>query len=412
MDKRKLCFFRVLLLCLFLSIHSFSQAALSFANVKQSRGDSIRMRFVQPIKTRFEIQGNYGSRNSLLVLTSRGKSPAVINYANQNPTQIGVVISFFNLSLPVSFSPSFLSNGFGLRNFSFSPSSYGKWLWWNADFNYSKGYGISSFKDLSQAYLLRETDFKTIRNDLRSWSLSTSLTLVPNSNRYSSAAVFSFTSRQLHSAGSLLMGVNTHFGAVSSDSSLIPVDARGAFSAEQDFVKSRTVSVGLAFGYTYTLVLGKDLFANITLLPSLATSVGTTTDESGKELRHVKVLTPSNTFGYAAFGHNGQRCYWGASLRGHTYKESPRGANLLMSYVTPSVFVGFRVVKWNRSVVPPKLKNSAPSKFKRGQAVSWWSGGTKHSGVVVEIYRKGFYKVRETATKEEVVWEEKDLMLE
>ena len=121
MYKRIVFVFRVPVVILLLSLAlNEAHASLSMSNVKQSRGDSIRTRYVQPMKTRFELQGNYGSRNSLLVLTSRGKSPAVINYANQNPTQIGVVISFFNLSLPLSFSPSFLSNGFGLRNLSFS----------------------------------------------------------------------------------------------------------------------------------------------------------------------------------------------------------------------------------------------------------------------------------------------------
>ena len=407
-------FLRLLFVVLLMKALCFSfspaRAAVTAASIKESRGDSIRKRFVEPMKTRFEIQANYGSRNSLLVITSRGNAPAFISYANQNPTQIGVVVSFLNLSIPVSFSPSFLSNGLGLRNISFSPSTYGKWLWWNADFNYSKGYGISGFKDLSKAYLLRSTDLQALRNDIRSYALSSSLTFVPNGNRFSSAAVVSFTSRQLHSSGSLRMGLNYHFSSVLADSSLLPNNLAGAFAAEQAFVNSRSASVGIALGYTYTYVVAKNIFANITLLPSLATGIGRTIDVAEKKEKHYQFLSPSNTFGYVALGHNGQRSYWGVSLNMHTYRENPAGANLFMNFVTPTVFAGFRVVKWSRSVPPPKLKRSLSSAFVRGQKVSWWAGGSKHNGVVIEVYKKGFYKVKENDTKEEIVWEEKDLL--
>jgi len=85
-------------------------------------------------------------------------------------------------------------------------------------------------------------------------------------NRFSFGAPFSYTTRQQKSAGSFLfyLGVN-HFD-IRSTSSVIPNAVSQSYGAFSDLKYFKGLSFSLGAGWSYTLVLAKVLYANITLI--------------------------------------------------------------------------------------------------------------------------------------------------
>lgn len=85
-------------------------------------------------------------------------------------------------------------------------------------------------------------------------------------NRFSFGAPYSYTTRQQKSAGSFLfyLGVN-HFD-IRSSSSVIPNAVSQSYGAFSDLKYFKGLSLSLGAGWSYTLVIAKVFFANITLI--------------------------------------------------------------------------------------------------------------------------------------------------
>jgi len=85
-------------------------------------------------------------------------------------------------------------------------------------------------------------------------------------NRFSFGAPYSYTTRQLKSAGSFLFFLGTNYFDIRSDSAVIPAQVSNSYGTFDDLNYFRGLSISPGVGWGYTLVIGKVLFTNLTLI--------------------------------------------------------------------------------------------------------------------------------------------------
>jgi hypothetical protein len=85
-------------------------------------------------------------------------------------------------------------------------------------------------------------------------------------NRFSFGAPYSYTTRQLKSAGSFLFYLGGNYFDIRSNNSVIPQQVSNSYGAFDDLKYFKGISLSAGAGWGYTLVIAKVLFANITLI--------------------------------------------------------------------------------------------------------------------------------------------------
>jgi len=127
--------------------------------------------------------------------------------------------------------------------------------------------------------------------------------------RFSYAAAYSNTQRQLKSAGTFLVAANVYGLVVKSDTGLIPYPSRPFYPESPDLIRVRSIGFSFKPGFSYNLVLFKRLFANVTFLwgPELQFRKFSDTDRGDKK---------SAAFGFSeaefrgSIGYNGKYLYF------------------------------------------------------------------------------------------------------
>ncbi len=141
--------------------------------------------------------------------------------------------------------------------------------------------------------------------DLESRLLGGSFQYILNNKRFSFRSSFLQTDWQKRSAGSLLLGLESYFGRITADSSLLPyrtdVDPSGHL-AKKDFFWQ----VGPTIGYAYTIVIKKHFFVTGSFAESFNYGRRVTAEEYGERATSKFVANPSyrimtgyNTSGWA-----------------------------------------------------------------------------------------------------------------
>jgi Domain of unknown function (DUF4421) len=176
---------------------------------------------------------------------------------------LGIGFTYENLTLNLTYRPSFLNNENGkgkTRYFDIQPHLYGRV--WAIDMfaHFYKGYyltprGLGS--NTANSFYLRP--------DMRLNVIGTSVARIMNPEKFSYRAAYVHDEWQKKPAGSILFGAQTFYGAVKADSSFIPLTAADN-SKQKGLDKIRFFEVGPGAGYTYTYVFNETFFANGSLM--------------------------------------------------------------------------------------------------------------------------------------------------
>lgn len=107
--------------------------------------------------------------------------------------------------------------------------------------------------------------------DMRFFSIGLTGYWILNRERFSIRSAFIQNERQLKSAGSFMVRTSISYFKLSSDNGIVPPDLASAYSIDNKFLISggEFYSLGLAPGYTYTLVLFKKAYINAAVFPGV-----------------------------------------------------------------------------------------------------------------------------------------------
>lgn len=148
--------------------------------------------------------------------------------------------------------------------------------------------------------------------DLETWALGAAAYWVINYKRFSVRAAFIQTERQKKSAGSFILRPNFQFSYLDTKGGLLPPDFMNDMSLDpnENIDHGNIFSLGIAPGYSYTLVFLKDFYLNGGLF-------------AGISWANIDAYTPGgkvnkNNFNFqfsprVAFGYNSSKWFIGAS---------------------------------------------------------------------------------------------------
>lgn len=142
-------------------------------------------------------------------------------------------------------------------------------LWLSSQYQFYRGFYLANPDVLEADWLTHHATYP-YRNDLKSQTINTQVQYLFNPLQISIPASLLQRERQQKSAGTWIVGAFLTYQYIRADSSFVLPNLLTDFPAISTFSHYRTVSLGIDGGYIQTFVLGKYLFANLTLRPGLS----------------------------------------------------------------------------------------------------------------------------------------------
>lgn len=138
-------------------------------------------------------------------------------------------------------------------------------------FRYTKGFRTHDKYVLSLDSLGKPALYDYIyRPDITNYNAGFNFLYVFNNKKFSSAAPYSFTQRQVKSAGSLLLGTYALLYGLTCDTVLFQDSLKNKFQPELQFNNASSYTWGISCGYSYTIVIGKYWYVNIATVPGIS----------------------------------------------------------------------------------------------------------------------------------------------
>jgi len=237
-----------------------------------------------------------------------------LRYSINTATNIGIGASYRFLSFEIMFRPKAFNNDNIL---------YGK------SQAFSLSFKANMKKFIIDAYLMQNKGFYTTdkynftgdttqlpdhvrRPDIVNYNIGFNFLYVFNHIKYSSAAPFSLTQKQLKSKGSWLLGAYSLLYSVTADSTIFPDTLAVNFKPEVQFKSAGSFTFGISGGYTHTFVIKKKWYLNFALVPGISVQgLRTQNGYTGTQYRSSDLgLSLHSRF---AFGVNKEKYFWGLS---------------------------------------------------------------------------------------------------
>ncbi|MBN1253126.1 MAG: DUF4421 family protein, partial [Bacteroidales bacterium] len=224
-------------------------------------------------------------------------------------TNIGFGFNYKWLGLGASFSMPFMNKDdekYGeTSRFDTQLNIFSKWFGVDAHLQYYKGFYLSNPDDFQEW----EEEYYPQINDIESMSLGISTYYFFNNRNFSYKAAFIRNQIQKKSAGAFILGGFYKLNIVVAPSGFVPVELNDTLKPYFDISAYSSGIIGVSIGYTYTLVLFKNFFANASLVPGLGVRVVKLWADNS-EYNLDPSLSSSVTI-RLAMGYEGKRFYWG-----------------------------------------------------------------------------------------------------
>lgn len=177
------------------------------------------------------------------------------------------------------------------------------------------------------------------RPDLVTSNLGMSFAYVFNHEKFSLRAPYLFSERQKVSKGSFLLSYVLSSFTLAADSSLIPISKWLEWGRGASVHEARFTSLGIAPGYSYTLVLNK-FFLNMTLVLGPAHYWVRYQDQARAALNDIRIDFYS--LGRVGIGYNGDRFFSGLSVTSQSRNVTYERTTFQNSISTLRLVAGFR----------------------------------------------------------------------
>ncbi len=178
--------------------------------------------------------------------------------------------------------------------------------------------------------------------DLVTVNLSLNGIYVFNYDQFSFKSVTTCTERQLTSAGSWIAGLKTSIYGISGDSTLVPELLSGYYPNASAISGVSSVSMGGAFGYTYTYIFKEFYYLNFTAMLGLNLQGVSIKDRYGVNINSESSIS-TNGLMRLGFGCNKDEVFYGAILNADSFLiKEPQGSKIDYSYGKFRIFYGRR----------------------------------------------------------------------
>ena len=199
-------------------------------------------------------------------------SGSKLEYEINNNVNLGLGLSFKYIGFEFQFNPHGLNKDDDIygksTQFALSTGGNSRRFIYDAYFRYNQGFHTTS------AYKIpNDTSGKTAyiyRPDIANYNGGFNVLYVCNNKRFSSSAAYSFTQRQLKSAGSWLLGGYALLYGIDADSVIFPDSLRKNFQPEVQFKSAFSATWGISVGYAYTFVFKKYWYVSAAEVPGLS----------------------------------------------------------------------------------------------------------------------------------------------
>lgn len=159
--------------------------------------------------------------------------------------------------------------------------------------------------------------------------------------RFSYAAAYSNSQRQLKSAGTFLLISNLYGLTMHSDTGFIPVPAKPFYGDHRNLNGFRSIGISLNPGFSYNLVLFKTIFANTTFSWGPELQFRKTKSMDGMEKNSVDLGMSALDF-RGSLGYNGKYFYFYWFVMGDVNAFDPDKINLVKSMIYQGGIIGYR----------------------------------------------------------------------
>jgi hypothetical protein len=245
---------------------------------------------------------------------------STLEYSINTNANLGLGLSFKGIGVDFQYNPPGLNNDdskYGKSTqYSLATSANGRRFIYDVYYRYNQGFHTTAaYKipgDTSGAYKY------FYRPDIKNTNVGGELIHVFNNKRFSSAAPYSLSQHQKKSAGSLLLGTYFSFYRINADSVIFPDSLRNNFKSEVQFKDAGSFMWGIACGYTYTFIFGKNWFVNIYTLPGLSIQQYYSTNAYNQQTK-TKVAVGASLQSRFSIGYNRKNYFIGISLMGNNY---------------------------------------------------------------------------------------------
>jgi hypothetical protein len=167
------------------------------------------------------------------------------------------------------------------------------------------------------------------------------LMFVNRKKRFSFMSAFSFTERQIKTAGSFFVLASVQFLEVVSKTSIIPVKSQpyyGHFYYDLNHIKS--FGYGIAPGYSFNWVLFKGLFFHLTAAVGPEFQVRELLTLNGTGYTQFKIGTVTDI--RIGFGFNGKHWFWMFNYLGDKYGLNHPTVKFAVGNISGAATIGFR----------------------------------------------------------------------
>ncbi|MGZ4118627.1 MAG: DUF4421 family protein [Bacteroidia bacterium] len=195
-----------------------------------------------------------------------------LEYEINNSLNMGLDFSFKSIGFGIEYNPPGINkddNIYGkTTQFALSTGGNTRRFIYDAYYRYNEGFHTSSAYKIPNDSAGRSAYI--YRHDIVNYNAGFNLLYIFNNKRFSSSAPYSFTQRQIKSAGSLLVGTYALLYGITADSVIFPDSLKKYFKPEVQFKNASSYTWGVSCGYTYTFIFGKYWYVNIATVPGIS----------------------------------------------------------------------------------------------------------------------------------------------
>jgi hypothetical protein len=316
-----------------------SASAWAQANIFSNTGyDSAREEYIKTYPNHFFIWPVLKQRKLEFELVNRPTREQSLSYKSNKPFSFGLGMYLFELAfeltldIPLNEQSKKIYGNSDARDFQLNILS--------------KKWGVDVFRQKYSGFYIVDANEKIPvdvafpqRPDIETRNIGISTNYTFNNKKFSFRSAYNFVERQLKSRGSFLMFGSLNSFRVTADSSIIGYKYDAAFGTDAKILKIRTTILGLAPGYTYSLI-HKGFFLNGTLAAGPAHNWLAYEVQGGKT---------NNDINFSAFiiariaiGYNGDKFFGGLSFTNQGLNAKFENLELSSSNSTFKVLVGYR----------------------------------------------------------------------
>jgi len=334
-------------------IFSFSIASMLHAEVKDTAYQQLKYDTNYILNYRYHIQlRTVGvNRQSAISLLNTVEDES-IEFSTNNPFSFGFAVDYSWISLEYSRS---------IKNMEFTDSRKGKTesvafrlrlngRKFSGDFylRTAHGFHLKNIEDWVPDWFAENEKYPG-SNDLNTRILAGNIYYTFNHRKFSNAAVYRQTDRQIKSAGSPLIGILANMEEISSKTPMITSD-----SLVEKFLnisQVRYIKLGLFGGYMHTFSIYKRFFIHGSVNQGFMYSFGRGEYHNTDETRKLNALGLALSL-KLALGYNGAKWFAG-SLFSADYFLSDVSSELTTTtnYTYFKIYVGYRFKLWNKPFI-------------------------------------------------------------